>query len=573
MGRMALRSGCTTGTAAASGASTYLKWDQRPALGLISPADEVATPVDIQPGDNMAVVGNTLYFDFDDGIHGDELWKTDGTVAGTQLVKDINGVSGGDDGSSSPQNSGGARQLLLFTANDGLGRGRDLLASDGTATGTVAIKQVLTDVSNVGIDDFAVVNGTGYFAVDDNNNDDIDLWKTDGTALGTVKLGTFRDVDFPGFGSSDDTNAPPVIGGDFFFTASTVSGENYGFSLWKTDGTPAGTVLVKSEVINGESGGFDPDNLINLNPTTVVFEANGPAGVELWKTDGTTAGTVQVADINTGEASSSPDDLVVLNGEVYFSATSGDTGGGPFDRELWKSDGTAAGTTEVKQIFTGTTSYYGDGPSFSADVPFEGSDGADVNNLTIVGSKIFFNADDGFHGIEIWETDGTAAGTFMVQDINPTGSSDPGDFTPIVMPSGDNALVFFADDGISGEQPYSATVPSYSLVVSSPTLNVPENGSNTFTVDLSSADLNVTVTIAEESGGSSTVIASPLTLTFTPANYNVPQTVGVAGTLGTGSLNSTAVFDVRWQPDSERHSNRSRPDLWPGCFKSDAWRS
>jgi ELWxxDGT repeat protein len=513
-----------------------------PALGLISPADDVATPVDIQPGGNMAVVGNTLYFDFDDGVHGDELWKTDGTVAGTQLVKDINGVSGGDDSSSSPQNFEVLGSELLFTADDGLGAGRELWVSDGTATGTVAIKHLVPDTSSIDIEDFAVVNGTGYFTV---GNDGTDLWKTDGTATGTMELGTFDDVYFPGYGSSDDTNAPPVIGGDFFFEATTVSGENYGYSLWKTDGTPAGTVVVKSEVVDGESGGLDPENLINLNPTTIVFEGDGPAGYELWKTDGTTAGTVQVADINTGEASSDPDNLVVLNGEVYFSATSGDTGAGPFDRELWKSDGTAAGTTEVKQIFTGTTSYYGDGPDFSPDTPDEGSDGADVYDTTIVGSKIFFNADDGIHGTELWETDGTAAGTFLVQDINPTGGSYPEDFTPIVTPTGDNALVFFADDGTTGDQPYSVIAPSYNLVVSSPTLSVPENGNSTFTVDLSSAPTsNVTVTISEESGGSSTLVASPLTLTFTPADYNVPQTVGVAGTLGTGSLDSTAIFDV-----------------------------
>jgi ELWxxDGT repeat protein len=490
-----------------------------------------ATPADVNVTGDSTVVGNTLFFVFDDGTHGDELWKSDGTTTGTTIVKDINTVDNGSDGTddSNPSNLWAFGNKLLFTANDGLGQEQELWVTDGTSAGTMVIKHLLPGTTtNLDIDDLALVGNIAYFNVD---NDGETLWKTDGTAAGTVMLAKFDELDLPDFGS-EGISAPPVINGNFFFNAESFTGSDAGQELWKTDGTPAGTVLVKSgRSGNSDSGGFDPENMINLNPTTIVFSAYGPDGNELFKSDGTTAGTVQVADINAGKADSEPEDLTVLNGEVYFSALTGNTGILGEDRELWKSDGTAAGTTEVKQLYT-RTGYYTSG-------------GADVEDITVVGSKIFFTANDSVHGQELWETDGTAAGTSLVQDINDTDSSFPSDFTPLVTPAGDNALVFFADDGSNGEQPFSVVVPSYALNVSTTSLSVPENGSNTFTVDLTAMPAsNVTVTINKETGGSADLSTATTTLTFTPANWDDPQTVTVAGALDDGALNSTATFDI-----------------------------
>lgn len=490
------------------------------------------TPTDIVIGSNRNVVGNTLYFDYNDGTDGDELWMTDGTVAGTKMVKDIDAGSG----SSDPANFYVLGNKLLFTANDGSGAGSELWVSDGTSAGTVAIKHLAPGTSLPDFEDFAVVGSNAYFSTED---DGTSLWKTDGTAAGTVNVGVFDEVDLPPYGvAGSDYGPAPVIGNDFFFSASSVSGGG-ALNLWKTDGTQAGTVQVASTNVNptSSSGGLDPENLVNLNSTTIVFQGTGTDGTELWKTDGTTAGTVQVADINPGSASSYPSNLVVLNGEVYFGATSGSNGSVREDYELWKSDGTAAGTSKVKQIFSTSDGYYGS------------RYGADPGDITIVGSKVFFTANDGTDGTELWETDGTTAGTMMVQDINPTGSglssSGGNDLTAITTPAGDNALVFFGDDGTQGKQPYSVVVPVYSLNVSTGTISVPEGGSNTFTVDLTAAPTSdVTVTIAEETGGSSYLSASGTSLVFTPSNWNDPQTVTVSGAINDGALNGTAVFDV-----------------------------
>ena len=88
------------------------------------------------------------------------------------------------------------------------------------------------------------------------------------------------------------------------------------------------------------SSASSPTNLTNVNGT-LYFKANdGVNGIELWKSDGTAAGTVMVKDIYAGASSSSPTNLTNVNGQLIFSADNGVNG-----TELWKSDGTEAGTT------------------------------------------------------------------------------------------------------------------------------------------------------------------------------------------------------------------------------------
>src|SRR5262249_17991228 len=124
--------------------------------------------------------------------------------------------------------------------------------------------------------------------------------------------------------------------------------------------------------------------------------ASGPGGVELWKSDGTEAGTVMVKDINPGTASSSPAQLIAFNGALYFAATSPATGS-----TLWRSDGTDAGTVVVK-------------PGLVVSNPPQ----AGVR-MTNVNGTLFFAGSDAATGTELWKTDGTAAGTTLVKDIVP----------------------------------------------------------------------------------------------------------------------------------------------------------
>jgi ELWxxDGT repeat protein len=163
------------------------------------------------------------------------------------------------------------------------------------------------------------VNGTIYFAADDGVSGR-ELWKSNGTSSGTVRV---KDI-YPG-GTTDDEGRPfpnsslprnlTSVNGTLFFTATdAVSGAE----LWKSDGTSSGTVRVKD--IRPGAAGSEPVRLTNVNGTLFFVADDGVSGHELWKSDGTSSGTVRVAQIAPGASSSFPDWLTDVNGTLYFSA-------------------------------------------------------------------------------------------------------------------------------------------------------------------------------------------------------------------------------------------------------------
>jgi ELWxxDGT repeat protein len=185
------------------------------------------------------------------------------------------------------------------------------------------------------------------------------------------------------------------VAGTLFF----ISGEDqrgYGGNLWKSDGTEAGTVRLRTFT----SGGYGARRNLTGVGGTLFFTAAESHGDELWKSDGTEAGTIEVRDINPNDfCSSSPSSLTDVGDTLFFTADDGIHG-----RELWKSDGTRSGTVRVKDI----------------DPDDEGYDSG-PSSLTDVGGRLFFSADDGAHGRELWKSDGTWTGTVLVKDINKGG--------------------------------------------------------------------------------------------------------------------------------------------------------
>ncbi|MCP4657090.1 MAG: DUF11 domain-containing protein, partial [bacterium] len=222
-----------------------------------------------------------------------------------------------------------------------------------------------------------------------------------------------------GSGPADLTN----VNGTLYFQA--YDGVN-GHELWKSDGTSAGTVMVKDIIPGGASLGMG--NLTNVNGTLYFWANDGVNGVELWKSDGTAGGTVMVKDIYPGSSNSNPALLTNVNGTLYFRGYDGVNG-----YELWKSDGTAGGTVMVKDIYPGGS---GSGPAY----------------LTNVNGTLCLRADDGVNGLELWKSDGTAAGTVLVKDIYPgIGPSFPSDLV-----NADGMLYFQANDGVNGYELWSS---------------------------------------------------------------------------------------------------------------------
>jgi ELWxxDGT repeat protein len=407
--------------------------------------------VDINPGpassnpSHLVAIGSTTYFTAYDGVHGLELWKSDGTAAGTTLVKDINPGSAGSNpaGPNLDPYLTNVNGTLFFAADDGA-HGTELWKSDGTAAGTTLVKDIFPGgdwggyygseyfMNSSSPGGLTNVNGQLLFTADDGTNGRA-LWKSDGTADGTVLV---KDIN--PWGSSDPGSLTNVNGTVFF---SAYGGTDV--ELWKSDGTAAGTVLVKD--INPGWASSVPEWLTNVNGT-LFFQANdATTGRELWRSDGTAAGTALVKGIRPGSASSYPSSLTNVNGTLFFSANDGTTGS-----ELWRSDGTAEGTVLVKDIN-----------------PTNIGGGSDPNYLVNVNGTLFFRAYDGgtTTGLELWRSDGTAAGTTLVKDINPGyGWSTPQDLTNV-----NGTLFFTADDGTGSKLWHSdgtaaGTVPIANLL-------------------------------------------------------------------------------------------------------------
>jgi ELWxxDGT repeat protein len=228
------------------------------------------------------------------------------------------------------------------------------------------------------------------------------LYRTDGTVAGTFKL-----LDNYRIGDYIEYN------GNLYF-------KNFKGNLVRTDGTVANTLPVTSLSISGSSLSSGTSEMAVANNFIFFASDNVTNGTELWKSDGTAAGTSMVKDINLGTAASNPQSFAVLNNNLYFLAFDGTNYG------LWKSDGTNAGTVLIRTLSqkVNITYYF---------------------NLKNINNVLYFDYNDGINGHELWKSDGTNTGTVLLKDINPNGSSEPRNFADM-----NEKLYFTANDNIHG---------------------------------------------------------------------------------------------------------------------------
>ncbi len=379
-----------------------------------------------------------------------------------KLVKDIN-PSGG----SIPRFFTGFRSGLIpttqfeifFTAGDDT-HGRELWTSDGTSAGTRMLRDINAGESSepyLLTYNGSLVSPKVFFTADDGIHG-TELWVTAGTEASTKMVSDIH----PG----TTTSWPMYLTayeGNLIFQART---DAYGQELYITDGTEAGTRLLK-EIRPGTMGSA-PEGLTAIEGK-VWFSANdGEHGYELWITDGTTVNTQMLKNINTqsgdsGEEGSDPENFTAFNGKVYFSADDGNNG-----HQLHVSNGMTAGTRLVKQIGPSTGAdpknlmVFGGRLYFSAFISpgrmliyrTDGTErGTEVfpaiqeeeygNNqpLIVFNDRLYFWMGNAANGSELWSTDGTESGTALVRDINPgPANSDPGYKGIAVM----NNLLYFS---------------------------------------------------------------------------------------------------------------------------------
>ncbi|MFZ2493198.1 MAG: ELWxxDGT repeat protein [Thermoanaerobaculia bacterium] len=382
------------------------------------------------PKTALVAHGGLVFFTADDTASGRELWKSDGTEAGTSLVRDIN-----PSGSSSPSSLVSSPAGLLFAATDGTS-GTELWKSDGTAAGTVLIK----DISPPGSSSPAYLTAIGttvYFAANDGTSG-VELWSTDGTPGGTARIADLK----PG-STSGHPRGLAKVGSSLFF------GDGGG-RLWICNGAAASMVkgfgsMNGVSLITGSEHAF-----VDLHGTAIFAASDGPHGSEPWASNGTPAGTVMLADAEPGGVSANPRDLVQSGSSLFFIANDD-----ALDAALWKTDGTAAGTRALRRIDTLAsasnlvdlkgTLFFSVRPSFSGGAlwksdgtesgtvivkALESASGEDLK-LTPAGGALFFPWSSPANGTELWRSDGTGPGTALLRDLEPgSASGDPRELTP-----------------------------------------------------------------------------------------------------------------------------------------------
>jgi len=224
------------------------------------------------------------------------------------------------------------------------------------------------------------------------------LWQSDGTAAGTVPV-----LDFPS--GATVQQVLPADGRTYLVLDEGAAG----LSLWRTDGTAAGTARVKDGL-----AGFEHPFTVG---SKLFFEVPKPgAALELWASNGAEADTQPVLAYTSDRPRASSVSLATrlgANGLYYFVLTT-EAGTTPLAMQLWRSDGTPAGTFPLVE-------------------PLLSELEAGAPKLVAVNRRVIFSAGDPDgtapeqrRGQELWQTDGSTQGTYLIQDVvNGAASSYP----------------------------------------------------------------------------------------------------------------------------------------------------
>ena len=337
--------------------------------------------------------GQKLFFLANHPTYGDELWVSDGTIAGTKMVKDIYPGTYGS----------GIKQLtafgnkVVFQARGDDSSGYEPWISDGTEAGTFMIKDLHPGKSRPTM--FRQISESQFiFAARDCESEAVGalgqywLWISDGTQNGTHLLNSIS-VDVPG--SIQEKNGLHLVkSGNKIFLRANDKEETKGFELWATDGSSEGTNLIQdinntTGTLSGTTNSSNPSWMINCKDQQLFFTADesGEIGVP-WSVNASTLETKRL--VASGKYGTQVSNPFLFGNKVVYSAFLNEDSG----NELFSWDINSNTTTFLKEINPG-----------SADCDFSG--------LGIIGGRLFFRGNPGGGTYRLFYTDGSTSSTIQ----------------------------------------------------------------------------------------------------------------------------------------------------------------
>lgn len=361
-----------------------------------------------------------------------QLWKSNGTEAGTVVVAEFPPLSGPRTGFEALTSLTPVGHRLFFTVGDEA-HGNELWVSDGTTGGTRLVADLTPGPGNTAPHALMAAGGTLFFFRTVRTGPDVpgrtELWTSDGTASGTVRL---RD-----FGEGTDTVSPWVVarGDTLIFLVPDADGS---FELWKSDGSRAGTQRLRT--FSPASQDANPNSLRVAGRFVYFFTGGLGHGDALWRTDGTAAGTERVVELSPGPASILSDVLGVVDDRLFFTLQ----GQSAADLRLYALKADCSSHCVPKLVTTLPNPFAGRPEVFSFITAFATTD------KQLFFSLAFFSGGPAPITHQLWVTDGTSSGTLLLQGT--LSSSD--EFTTELFPV-DGLLLFPANNaGRANTEPW-----------------------------------------------------------------------------------------------------------------------